>query len=148
MLKAKLQADQLAAMKSGDKKTVETLRFILAQIKNKEIDKRADLTEEEVVATLRKQVKEIQESIDAFVKGNRTDLVTEYEAQKKIAQHYLPAEMSDEALTAEVKKIIGTNSAIAAQNPKAIIGVVMKELRGKADPARIMTAINFNHEVC
>ena len=136
-----MQADQLVAMKSGDKKKVETLRFILAQIQNKEIDKKADLTDEETVSVLRKQIKELQESIDAFRKGNRADLVTESETQLKIVQEYMPSEMSEEQLAAEVKRIIDANSAVASKNPKAIIGVVMRELKGKADPTRIMKII-------
>jgi len=137
-----MQADQINAMKSGDKQKVETLRFILAQIKNKEIDKKTELTDEETVGILRKQVKELQESIDAFKTGGRTDLVAQSEAQKNIARSYLPAEMSDEELKSMVQRILEANKELIARDPKAIIGVCMKELRSKADPSRIMKIIN------
>lgn len=141
MLKEKLQKDQLSALKSGDKSKLETLRYILAQIKNKEIDKKADLTDEEVVDILRKQSKELQESIDAFKKGNRPDLIEQSEKQKQIVASYLPVELSDETLAQEIKKIIDANKELYNKNPKAIIGICMKELKTKADSSRIMKVL-------
>lgn len=141
MLKEKLQKDQLSALKSGDKSKLETLRYILAQIKNKEIDKKADLTDEEVVDILRKQSKELQESIDAFKKGNRPDLIEQSEKQKQIVASYLPVELSDETLAQEIKKIIDANKELYNKNPKAIIGICMKELKTKADSSHIMKVL-------
>lgn len=141
MLTAKLQVDQLTALKSGDKKKLNTLRYILAQIKNKEIEKKADLTDEEVIQILRKQNKELQESIDAFQKGNRDDLVEEYKEQQIIVISYLPPEMSDEELTQAIKKIIADNQELYNRDPKAIIGLCMRELKSKVDPGRIMKTL-------
>lgn len=142
MLTAKLQVDQLTALKSGDKKKLNTLRYILAQIKNKEIEKKADLTDEEVVQILRKQNKELQESIDAFQKGNRDDLVKEYKEQQMIVISYLPPEMSDEELTQAIKKMIADNQELYNRDSKAIIGLCMRELKNKVDPARIMKTLH------
>lgn len=141
MLTAKLQVDQLTALKSGDKKKLNTLRYILAQIKNKEIEKKADLSDEEVNQILRKQNKELQESIDAFQKGNRDDLVKEHKEQQMIVISYLPPEMSDEELTHGIKKIIADNQELYNRDPKAIIGLCMRELKSKVDPARIMKTL-------
>lgn len=137
-----MQDDQIAALKSGNKKVLETLRYILAQIKNKEIDKRSELNEEETTDMLRKHVKTLNESIEAFKKGEREDLVKEYEEQKEIISRYLPAEMNDEDLQKEVRKIIDSNQDVYNQNPKMIIGLCMKELKSKADPQRIMKILN------
>lgn len=142
MLTAKLQVDQLTALKSGDKKKLNILRYILAQIKNKEIEKKADLTDEEVIQILRKQNKELQESIDAFQKGNRDDLVKEYKEQQMIVISYLPPEMSDQELTRAIKKIIADNQELYNRDPKAIIGLCMRELKNKVDPARIMKILH------
>src|SRR3989338_6173611 len=103
MLQQKLQTDQIQALKSGNKKRLETLRYILAQIKNKEIEKREPLTDEEVTTVLRKIIKELKESIDSFEKANRTDLTQEYKAQYEIAAAYMPAEISDEELKRAVE---------------------------------------------
>lgn len=142
MLKEKLQVDQLAALKSGNKKTLETLRYILSQIKNKEIDKKTELTDEEVVDILRKQVKALNESIEAFRKGAREDLAEASEDQKKIISSYLPAEISDEELRVEIKKIIDANRDLYDKNAKAVIGICVKELKSKVDPSRVTKILN------
>ncbi|QQG44413.1 MAG: GatB/YqeY domain-containing protein [Candidatus Roizmanbacteria bacterium] len=141
MLRQKLQNDQLAALKSGNKTVLETLRYILAQIINKEIDKKSELNDEEVISLLRKQNKELQESIDAFKKGAREDLARQSEEQKKIISSYLPEEISEEALKQEIEKVINVNQDVYNRDPKAIIGIVMRELKNKADPSRIMKTL-------
>ena len=138
MIKEKIQSDQIQAMKAKDRNRLETLRYILAQIKNKEIDKQSPVTDEEAVGILRRQIKEIDESIAAFVKGNRADLVGENEAKRTIIASYLPAEISDEELKKEITRIIDANKELHQKTPKAIIGLCVKELKPKADPSRIL----------
>lgn len=138
MLKDTLQKDQITALKAGDKIKLSVVRYIVAQIKNKEIEKKIPLTDEEIIAVLRKYQKELKESIEAFEKGNRADLIAESKAQYDIAASYLPAEMSDEQLKQEVEALVQANQAAYQKNPKYIIGICMKELRQKADPAKIM----------
>lgn len=138
MLKTKLQFDQIQALKKHQPQTVSILRYILAQIKNKEIDKRSELTDDETVQVLKKIAKELNESIEAFKKGKRDDLVLEYQKQLQVVSSYLPKEISDQDLKKEIEKIIDENKELYEKNPQAIIGVCMKELKSKADPARIM----------
>ncbi len=142
MLKQKLQADQLTALKSGEKEKLSVLRYILAQIKNKEIETRQEPTEEEVVAILRKQLKELNESVEAFEKGGRADLVAEYKGQIDILTPYLPEEISDEVLKAEIDALIAANKEQYEKNPKIIIGICMGALKAKANPQRIMAILN------
>lgn len=141
MLRQKLQDDQLAALKTGAKDKLSVLRFIIAQIQNKEIDKKSELNDEETLSVLKKIAKELKESIDAFIKGNRADLVEANKKQLEIVSQYLPAEITDEELKKEVKKIISDNKAVYEQNKKAIIGICMKFLKSKADPSRIMKVL-------
>lgn len=137
MIKQQLQKDQIAAMKAGEKDRLTTIRYIVSQIKNKEIDTQRELTDEEVVQILRKQVKELKDAIETFQNGGRADLVAENQAQIEVISAYLPPEISDEELAAQIDQVIADNQSVAAANPKAIIGVVMKELKPKADPSRI-----------
>lgn len=138
MIQQKIQTDQIIALKAGQSQTVTTLRYILAQIKNKEIEKQIPLTDEETIQILRKIAKELKESIDAFTKGARQDLVAEYQKQLEIVQPYLPQEMSDEDLKKEIQTIIDTNKETVQKNPKMAIGLCMKALRSKADSLRII----------
>ena len=143
MLRQKLQEDQIAALKSGDKDRLSVLRFIIAQVQNKEIEKKGELTDEETVAVLKKVARELKESIEAFEKGGRPELVENNKKQLGIVSSYLPAEMPDEKLNAEIDKILAENKALVEQNPKAVIGIVMGQLKTKADPSRIMTALKI-----
>ena len=148
MLRQKLQDDQIIALKSGDKTKLEILRFILAQIKNKEIDKKSGLNDEETLVVIKKVTKELKESIEAFEKGGRKDLSDDSKKQLEIVSVYLPAEISDEELKQEVEKVIKENQTIFDNNlpagrqaKSAIIGICMKQLRSKADPGRIMKTL-------
>lgn len=141
MLRQKLQDDQIAALKSGQKTKVGILRFILSQIKNKEIDKKSELTDDEIMVVLRKVIKELKESVEAFEKGGRKDLSDDSKKQLEIVSVYLPAEISDEELKKEVEKVIKENQALFDKNKKSIIGICMKQLKSKADPGRIMKTL-------
>lgn len=141
MLRDQIQTDQIAALKAGDKQKLEALRFILSQIKNKEIDKKEPLNDEETVQLLRKQIKELNESIEAFTKGERTELAAESTAQKQILSAYLPAEISDEDLQKEVQSVVDANREMFDKNKNAVIGIAMKHLRSKAAPERIMKTL-------
>ena len=141
MIKQKLQADQIMAMKAKDVEKLQTLRYILAQIQNIEIDKHEELSEEETIQVLRKEIKKLGDSIVSFEKANRIDLATEYKTQKDILKLYLPTEISDEDLTNEIKKIISANAELFTKTPNALIGLCVKELKLKANPSRISQAV-------
>lgn len=138
MLKQKLQTDQIIALKAKDQIRLDTIRYIVSQIKNKEINTQKELTDEEVVSILQKIKKELHESLDSFTKGGRADLVSEYRKQLDVLLAYLPAEMSDQDLEQSVKELIEKNKDLFASKPPALIGICVKELKAKADPARIM----------
>lgn len=138
MLKQKLQTDQITALKARDQIRLDTIRYIVSQIKNKEINTQKELTDEEVVSILQKIKKELHESIDSFTKGGRADLVSEYQKQLGVLLAYLPPEMSDQDLELSVKELIEKNKELFATKPQALIGICVKELKAKADPARIM----------
>lgn len=143
MLKQKLQQEQINALKAKESVKVNILRYILSKIKNKEIEKKEELTDEEIIIIIKKIVKELKESIEAFKKGKREDLVKESEKQLEIASLYLPKELSDEQIKEEIEKIIAQNKDLYDKNPKAIIGICMKNLRSKADSERIMKILSL-----
>jgi len=138
MIQQKLQAEQITALKAGQKEKLLVIRMLLSQIKNQEIEKKSALTDEEVVNVLRKFVKELKESILAFEKGGRDDLLAESTNQLAIVQEYLPPEATDEQLKEEIKKIIAENQQVTQQNPKALMGICVKQLKSKAEPGRII----------
>ncbi len=141
MLKQKLQEDRNTAMKAKDQERLTTIRYILSQITNKEIDKHNELTDAEIIDLLRKEAKKLEESITAFKSGGRNDLVAEYEAQKNVIAQYLPKELSDAELKAKIQEIISKNQALYDKNPNALIGICIKELSSQASPSRISAIV-------
>lgn len=142
MIKTQIQKDQVTAMKSQNQEELQVLRYILAQIKNSEIEKHTELSDEEIVSLLRKEQKKIQDSIDAFTKANRMDLVEEHTIQSQIVNRYLPPELSNEDLQSKVDAVIEKNSELFANNPRAVIGMCVGELNSQAESARIVSCVN------
>lgn len=146
MLRQQLQADQLQALKNHDKVKLETLRYILSEIKNKEIEKNppagGELSDEETLGILQKVAKRLQEAIISFTKASRQDLIQEYQNQLDIINTYLPAKLTDEQLKEAVEKLKRENQIIIQKNPKAIIGICMKQLRNRAEPEKIMALLS------
>lgn len=141
MLYEQLQAEQITAMKAKEVLKLQTIREIISKIKNKEIDKGGPLVDEEILEVIKKIKKEILESVESFEKGGRADLVAETKKQLAIVTSYLPAEISDEELKAQITALLEKNKDVIAKNQKASIGICMKELRSKADSARILAAL-------
>ena len=103
----KIQSDMYQAMKSGEKEKANTLRSILAKLKDKQIEKRTDLTQEEEIKTLQTLVKQRKESIDLYQKGGRDELVDQETKEMDIINSYLPKMMDDE----KIKEIVESEKA-------------------------------------
>ena len=135
MIRDDIQKAIFTNLKEGKAMEVKVLRFILSEIKYAEIAKQKDLTDEEAVAVLQKEVKKRKEAIEMFKKGERFDLVTDEEAQLVIIAQYLPKQLPVE----ELNKII--DSVIAEIGDKSnmgkIIGAVMGRVKGQADGSQV-----------
>lgn len=126
------------ALKSGDKIRTETLRFLIAAVKKYQIDAYppgsvSTLTDRDVLRIIGKQVKTHKESIMAFKNADRHELQHKEEAELAILAGFLPAEMSDVEIRSVVKKVIASGGVNFGQ----VMGIVMKELKGKADGSRV-----------
>ena len=129
-----VRSAMVAAMKAKDKDTKETLSALLAALKNKAIDKRADLTEEEEVQVILKEIKQTKETLE-MTPADRTDIIEECEKRIAVLEQYAP-KMMDEAAIKEVIAGVLSGLGIDAPTPKDK-GRIMKELmpkvKGKAD---------------
>lgn len=135
-LKAKIQQDIIIAMKAGDKPKLEALRYLMSQLKDKEIEqRRKELTDEGVIQLINGQLKKLEESLVLFNQGKRQDLVDKTKQESAILQAYLPKQISDEQLEKLVEEIIKANPGVT--NPGMLIGISVKKLSGKADNKRI-----------
>ncbi len=129
----RLQDDLNASRKAQDKPRILLLGTILADAKNRKIELRRDLSDDEVVDVLRKGIKRRRESIDMYAKGNRDDLAAKERAEVEQLERYLPAQVSDDELRAAVLAAI----AGGAKNIGAVMGKVMPQFKGRADGSQI-----------
>lgn len=133
---ARLEADMKAAMKSGDKRRVATLRLLLAGLKNEKIQAQRELTDEEIEAALRRAVKQRKDSIEQYAKGGRQDLVDAETEELVILDGYLPKGLTDAEIESTLRAVIAEKGLTAQKD----VGLAMKELmarhRGRVDGKR------------
>ena len=129
----KLQADLNTARKGGDKPRTLLLGTIIADVKNREIEVRRDLTDEDVIEVLRRGIKKRRESIEMYGKGGRADLADKERVEVDILATYLPAAVSDDELRAAVRAAIEGG----ARNIGAVMGRVMPQFKGRAEGGAI-----------
>ncbi len=139
-MKNKINVDIKKALIQKDQATLETLRFLSAQIKDKEIEKgKQELTQEELDSLISQQIKKAQESLEHFKNSGRTELVEKAEKEISILKSYLPEQMPEEELKQEIKKIMEENKNI--NQPGPLIGQAVKKLGSKADNQTIARLI-------
>lgn len=133
-IRQQLQDELKIAMKERQEDRLSTLRMLWSQIRNSEIDKKHELTDDEILEVVGRSVKQLKDSINDFNTGGRTDLVAKTQAEVDLLQTYLPAQLSDEELRAIVIKVLSENNLTDAGKA---MGAVMKEVKGKADGNRV-----------
>ena len=132
-LREKIDADTKEALKSGAKDKVSTLRMLNAALKNKQIDKRRPLNEEEVIETVRSLIKQRKDSIEMFAKGGRQDLVDKETAEVAVLETYLPQQLAREELEAMVRDAISQTGAQGARDMGKVMKALIPMVGGRAD---------------
>ncbi len=133
MLKEKLQQDIKDALKSGDSKKRMVLGMVLAAIKNKEIEKRSELSDDDVIAVISTEIKKRRDSVEQFEKGGRPELAEGEKQEAEMLVAYMPEQMSEEAVRNEIKKTITETGIKDVKEMGKLIGAVMAKVKGKAD---------------
>lgn len=132
-LLARLQGDLNTARKAQDKAQVTLLGTIISDARNREIELKRDLTDDDVIDTLRKGIKKRRESIEMYEKGNRADLAANERNEVELLGKYLPAAVSNDEIRAAVVAAI----AGGANNVGAVMGKVMGQFKGRAEGGTI-----------
>lgn len=134
-IKEQLMADMKAAMKSKEegKLALNTIRMARAHIRQAEIDNgHADFNDDQVLAVLRKEVKQRKETLSEIESSGREDLVEQTKAEIDVLEKYLPAEMTPEAVEVAVKEIVDAMDP-GQKNMGSVMKAVMAKLKGQAD---------------
>lgn len=130
---ARLQADQVAARKGQQKDRVLLLGMVLAEARNREIEVRRDLNDDDVIDVIRKAIKRRRESADLYHKAGRAELAAKEQQEATLLEQYLPAQVSQSELRAAVRDAI----AGGATNIGAVMARVMPQFKGRAEGAVI-----------
>ena len=129
----KIQNDMYTAMKAGEKESTNTLRITLAKLKDKQIEKRGDLTEEEVIKIIQTLVKQRKESIELYVQGGRNELADIEKNEIALLKKYLPQMISENDIKNIVETVINEVGATSMSDMGKIMPEVMKRGKGLID---------------
>jgi len=142
-LKEQLTTDLTDAMRAGDDVRKSTLRMLMSAIKNAEVagNERKELTDDQVMQVIGKQVKQRKESIDEFQKAGRQDLVDKETAEMAVLQAYMPEQMGRDEIAAEVRKVIEEVGAKGPADKGKVMQVLMPRLSGKAEGREINAVV-------
>ena len=128
----KFQEDLKEALRKGDTTRRDTIRLILSALNYSQIAKGAPLEEGDVLAVLQKEATRRRESIEAFSKGNRPDLVAQEEAELQVILSYLPPPLTREEIAQAARQAIAESGAQGPRDMGKVMGKLMPQLKGRA----------------
>ena len=133
MLRLSIPDDMKAAMKGGDKRKLGVIRLLMAAIKQREVDERIELDDEQVLAVLDKMVKQRRDSITQYEQAGRTELADQEKFEIGVLQEYLPEALSEDEITSLIKQAIADAGAESMRDMGKVMGQLKPKLQGRAD---------------
>jgi len=130
-----------SAMRGGEKFKLQTIRLVLAAIKQQEVDTREVLTDQDVLAILTKMQKQRRESIAQFSQANRQDLVDKENEELQIIQQYMPAALSEDEIDGLVQQALTDSGAESMKDMGKVMGLLKAKLAGRADMGKVSSII-------
>ena len=141
-LKEKLLSNMKEAMKSKDSVKLGTVRGVISAVKNQEIDLKKELSEEEILTIVSREVKKRKEAAVLYEKGNRPELKNKEIQEMKILQTYLPEQVSEKDLRRRIQEVIAETGAEGMKDSGKIMKTLVPEFKGKADNSLIKELAN------
>ncbi|MGE5524945.1 MAG: GatB/YqeY domain-containing protein [Rhodospirillaceae bacterium] len=140
-LRDQLNDDLKTAMRAGDTRRRDALRLLLAALKQKEVDERKALTDADVLAVIERLVKQRREAITQFEQGGRQDLADNEKFELSVLTGYMPQQMSDEEIDAEVAAAVTAAGAKAPSDMGKVMAVLKPKLAGRADMGKVSARV-------
>jgi len=140
-LSERLNEDMKALMKSGDKFALSVVRMVRSAVKNAEIDARRELTDDEVMDILTREVKQRRDALQEFEKAGREDLAEQAKAELEIIQRYMPQPLTDEELDQLVQEAISAVGATSKADMGKVMSALMPKVKGRADGKQVNAAV-------
>ncbi|WP_099087449.1 GatB/YqeY domain-containing protein [Weissella cibaria] len=136
-----LTSDMKEAMKAKDKVTLGVVRMVKASVSNEQIKLGHDLTADEELAVLSREMKQRVEEMESYKDADRADLAEEIQGQIDVLKRYMPAQMSEEEVVAIVKETIAEVGASSKADLGKVMGPLMPKVKGKADGKLVNTTV-------
>lgn len=140
-IKDQITEDMKTAMRAQDKERLATIRLILAALKQREVDERIVLTDEQVLSVLDKMLKQRRESIAQFDAANRPELSQKEAEEVKVIQHYLPSPLSNAEVEKLIESAIQETGAASVRDMGKVMGILKPKIQGRADIAIVSNQI-------
>ena len=140
-LKEKITVDMQDAMRSKDSEKLNAIRLLQSSIKQKEVDDRVDIDDTMILNIIEKMLKQRRDSIEAFKKANRNDLVAKEEFEVKLLQTYMPEPLSSEDVEKEIDSAIKAADAKSMKDMGAVMSAVKLKVSGRANMAEVSQKI-------
>lgn len=137
MLKEQLKKDMIQFMREKDKENLATIRMVNGVIKNKEIELKRELTDEEVISVITKEVKQYNESLEFAIKREDNDTVSKIKVAIELLSNYLPKQITEEQAKQIIKQLLEENSITSKKQVGLAMKTVMPKLKGKYDGSKI-----------
>jgi len=140
-LKDRITEDMKAAMRARDSERLTTIRMLLAACKQREVDERIELTDNDVIGLVDKLIKQRKDSITAFTQGGRTDLADKESAEVRVLEAYLPQRLGADEIAATVAAIVASLGASGPGDMGRVMAAAKAQLAGKAEMAQVSAAV-------
>ena len=140
-LKARIQEDVKQAMRAHQREQLAALRLVTAAIKQKEVDERIELSDEQVLAVLDKMVKQRRESLEQFLQAGREDLAAKEQFELDLIQAYLPEPLSEDQLADLIRSTIDKLGASSIRDMGAVMNALRGQVQGRADMKAVSQAV-------
>jgi uncharacterized protein YqeY len=143
-MREQFTADLKAAMKAGDRQTVDTLRLVNAALKDRDIEARGQgksLSEDDILALLQKMIKSRQESLDIYEKAGREDLAAKERGEIAVISRYLPQQLSEEETAEAIKAAIAELGAASIKDMGKVVAALKAKYTGRMDFAKASAAV-------
>ena len=140
-LKEKITVDMQDAMRSKDSEKLNAIRLLQSSIKQKEVDDRVEINDTMILNIIEKMLKQRRDSIEAFKKANRNDLVAKEEFEVKLLQTYMPEPLSSEDVEKEIDSAIKAADAKSMKDMGTVMSAVKLKVSGRANMAEVSQKI-------
>ncbi|MGD9108756.1 MAG: GatB/YqeY domain-containing protein [Gammaproteobacteria bacterium] len=140
-LKNRIQDDMKAAMRAREQQRLDVIRFLLAAIKQREIDEKITLDDTQILSVIEKQIKQLKDAITQYKEAGRNELVQKESFALELLQTYMPAQLSDAELEIIIKTTITETGAASIRDMGKVMGVLKAKIQGQADMGKVSSLV-------